>query len=131
MNKGTTPMSAFFSNPAYIMPAVILGAVLIYYLYGAIDKVGLETQSINAIVTAKTHTPGSTTYVNRIAAGRSWTQAQQQQDFYAVSLNIEGEATVALVTKEKFDRLQENDRVHVTVRRTRISGKLEVVDVNQ
>ncbi len=123
-------MSAFFSNPAYIMPAVILGAVLVYYLYGAIDKVGLETHTADAIVTSKTHTQGSTNFVTRIAGDRAWTQAQQQPDFYVISLTVEGEPTVALVLKDKFDRLNEGDQVRVTIRHTRISGKLQVVDVN-
>ncbi len=123
-------MATYYSNPAYIMPAVILAAVLVYYLYGAIDQSGLETYTADAIVTSKTYTPGTTNYVNRIAAGRSWIQAQQQSDFYAISLSIEGESTVALVTKEKFDWLSENDRVQVTYRRTRISNTLRVVDVN-
>ena len=111
------------------MPAIILGAALVYFLYYAIDKVGLETRTASAMVTAKDYTPGSTTYVNRQAGGRTWTQAQQQPDFYAVSLNIKNEPTVALVTKEKFDRLEKNDRVRVNYRRTRISGRIEVVDV--
>jgi len=130
MNTGGTSIAAFFSNPAYIMPAVILGTVLLYYLYGTIDKAGLETHEANAIVTSKTYTPGSTNYVTRIAAERAWTQAQQQPDFYAVSLTIAGEPNVALVSKEKFDRLKEGEQVRVTIRRTRISGELQVVDVN-
>ena len=122
-------MGSYFANPAYIMPSVILGGVILYFIFGALDSAGLETQTTSAIVTAKVHTPGSTNYVNRIAAGRSWTQAQQQPDFYAISLAADGEPTVALVTKEQFDRLRENDQVTVTVRRTRLSGKLEVIDV--
>ena len=122
-------MGNYFSNPVYIMPAVILTAVILYFLYGVVDSAGLDTQTTSAIVTAKTHTPGSTNYINRIAGGRSWTQAQQQPDFYAISLTIDGEPTAALVTKEKFQQLRENDRVTVTVHRTRISGKLEVIDV--
>jgi hypothetical protein len=122
-------MGNYFSNPAYIMPAVILSAVILYFLYGAVDSAGLETQTTVAIVTSKTYTPGSRNYVNRIAGERSWTQAQQQPDFYAISLTVDGEPTVALVSKETFDQLRENDQVTVTVRRTRISGKLEVIDV--
>ncbi len=123
-------MSSFFSKPAYLIPAVILCWVLIYYLYGVIDKVGLETRTANAIVTSKTHTPGSTNFINRIAGGRSWTQAQKQLDFYAISLTIDGEPTVALVTEEKFVQLKKGDRVRATISKTRISGKLQVVDVN-
>ena len=120
---------ANLSNPAYVMPAVILGALLVYGAYYAVDKLGLEAHTGNAVVTEKTYTPGSTTYVNRIAANRSWTQAQEQPDVYAVSLRIDNEPTVAWVSKEKFDRLDRYDRVQVTYRRTRISGKLEVLAV--
>jgi hypothetical protein len=42
---------------------------------------------------------------------------------------VDGEPTVALVTKQRFDEIRENDRVSVTVRRTRLSGKLEVIEV--
>ncbi len=121
-------MATFYSNPAYIMPAVILGAVLIYYAYAAFDKGGLETHDAIAVVTEKTHTPGSTNYVNRVAAGRSWTQAQQLPDYYAISLSIEGEPTVALVTKEKFAWLSKGERVRVKYSRTRISNQLLIVE---
>jgi hypothetical protein len=43
MNRDRASMTNFF-NPAYIMPAIILGAALVYFLYYAVDKVGLETQ---------------------------------------------------------------------------------------
>ena len=118
-----------FSNPAVLVPALILCWVLIYFLYYAIDKVGLETQTATAVISEKTYTPGSTSFINRIAGGRSWIQAQKQPDFYAVSLTVENEPTVALVTKEKFARLERNDLVEVAYSRTRISGKIQVVDV--
>jgi hypothetical protein len=123
-------MKSYLTNPAYIMPALILAGVLIYYLYGAIDKVGLETQTVDAIVTSKTYTPGSTNYVNRIAGGRSWVQSQQQPDYYAISLSIDGKPTVALVSKEKYERLKENDHVRATISHTRITGNLQVIDLN-
>ena len=111
------------------MPAVILGAVLIYYNYGVFDRVGLEKNEAQATVTEKTHTVGSTTYVNNVVAGRSWVQAQEQPDFYAVSLAIKGEPAVALVTKEKFDWLSKGDQVSVKFSRTRISKRLLIVDL--
>jgi hypothetical protein len=37
---------------------------------------------------------------------------------------------VALVTKEKFDRLAINDRVRVTYRHTRITGKIDVLELD-
>lgn len=121
---------AKYMNPAYIMPAVILCGALVYFLYYAIDKVGLETRTAEAFVTAKDHTSGTTNYVNRIAGGRSWTQAQQQPDFFAISVTVGNEPTVGLVTEEKFNQLNVNDRVRVTYRRTRVTGKIRVVKID-
>ena len=58
-----------FSNPAFIMPAVILGATLIYFLYYAVDKVGLETQTSEAVVTAKDVTEEDRRRLNGDVAG--------------------------------------------------------------
>ena len=122
-------MKGFFANPIYVVPAVLLLGFGSYYLYGAIDRVGLEAQSVEAVVTSKEYTPGGTTYRTVIAANRAWTQAIETGDWYAIQLRVGTELTVGLVSKEAFERLNENDRVQVKVRRTRLSGKLEVIEV--
>jgi hypothetical protein len=125
-------MTAFSANPlAYIFPAIVLVAVAGYYAYGAVDRVGLATYATEAIVTGKQFTPGSTTYNTNIAAGRAWTQSQQQPDVYAVTLQVGGEQTVALVGKATFDALKVSDRARVQARRTRISGQLQVTEVKK
>lgn len=123
-------MTAIKSNPyVYIFPAIIFGVVALYYLYGAIDRLGLETRTVEATVTGKKFTEGSTTYVNRIAGGRTWVQPQNQAGFYVISVIVEKEPTVALVSKEKFDIIKKNDLVKVRIQRTRISGRLEVINL--
>lgn len=125
-------MSAFAANPvAYIIPAVLVVGFGLYYLYGAIDRVGLPVQQAEAVVTGKTYTPGGTTYNTNVVAGRAWTQANELPDNYAVSLRVGQEAAVALVTKQKFDTLMADDRVRVKMRRTRLSGRLEVVELTK
>jgi hypothetical protein len=125
-------MSAFSANPvAYIIPAVLVVGFGLYYLYGAIDRLGLPLQQADAVVTGKTFTPGGTTYNTNVVAGRAWTQANELPDNYAVSLLVDKEPTVALVTKQKYDALSANDRVRVKLRRTRLSGRLEVVELNK
>lgn len=125
-------MTAFKVNPlVYIIPTIILGAVVLYYLYGAIDRVGLDVQSAYAVVTDKKFTPGGATYWTNIAGGRAWTQSQQNPDMYAVSLKVGDEQTVGLVSKPMFESLSINDRVRVKVSRTRLSRQLEVVEVSR
>jgi hypothetical protein len=125
-------MTPFSANPfAYIFPAIAFAAVAVYYMYGAIDRIGLDTHAAEARVTGKQYAPGSTTYNTNVVAGRAWTQSQQNPDNYVVTLEVEGETTAGLVTKEMYESLKTDDRVHVHVRRTRISKQLQVTDVSR
>jgi hypothetical protein len=125
-------MSAFKANPfAYILPALILLGVIGYYVYGALDRYGLDTRSAQARVTGKQFTPGSTTYNTNIAAGRAWTQSTQNPDAYVVTLEVEGQPGSAYVTAELFATLQAGDALAVEVSRTRFSRQLQVVVVGR
>ena len=123
-------MSAFKANPfAYVFPALVLVAVVGYYAYGALDRLGLDTRPAQARVTGKQFTPGSTTYNTNIAGGRAWTQSIENPDAYVLTLDLEGVATSAYVGKDLFELLKSGDEVVVQVRRTRLSRQLQVVDV--
>ena len=120
-------------NPlAYILPALAFIAALLYYAYGAVDRLGLESRDAQAVVTTKDHAPGSTTYHTNIVAGRAWTQANQNPDSYVVGLDIDGGIkTVGLVTKELYESLRPGERVRVKYTRTRFSNQLLVTDVRR
>jgi hypothetical protein len=125
-------MSAFKANPfAYVFPALVLLAVVGYYLYGALDRYGLETRAAQARVTGKQLTPGSTTYNTNVVAGRAWTQSTRNPGAYVVTLDIQGHPTSAYVGEELFQVLQSGDAVEVQVRRTRFSRQLQVVNVGR
>jgi hypothetical protein len=125
-------MNAFNANPfAYIFPAVLLVAVACYYAYGAVDRVGLATQEVDAVVTGKQFTPGATTYNSNVVAGRNFIQPAQQADFYAVSVRIGDTPNVALVEKATYDALNINDRVRVRIQRTRITGQLRIIELKR
>jgi len=125
MPEGVNPL-------AYILPALAFGAVLLYYAYGAVDRIGLETQHAQARLTTKNYTPGSTTYDTKVAGGRAWTQSTQNPDWYVVGLDIDGGiSTVGVVTKAMYDSLNPGERVRVAYQRTRFSNKVLVTDVSR
>jgi hypothetical protein len=125
-------MNASSANPfAYIFPAVALVAVVCYYAYGAVDRTGLPTKEEEAVVTGKQFTPGATTFNSNVVAGNNYVQGQKQSDFYAVSVLIGNTPSVALVEKATYDALRIDDRVRVRVQRTRITGRLEVVELKR
>jgi hypothetical protein len=82
-------------------------------------------------VTNKTYTPGSTTYNTNIVAGRSWVQPYQQPDTYALSLEVNGQKTVGLVTKDQYDAINIGDQVTVTIAYTRFSKQMMVMGVSK
>jgi hypothetical protein len=116
---------------AYIFPAVAFGAAILYYAYGALDRVGLDTQETFAHVTEKNFAQGSTTYHTNIVAGRAWTQSSENPDAYMVGLEVEGTPTGGFVTKQMYETLAPGERVRVKYKRTRFSNKLLVTDVSR
>ena len=125
-------MAPFSANPfVYIFSAIVIGAVLLYYGFGALDRMGLEVRTSVATVTGKQYTAGGKTYITNIAGGRAWTQAQETPETYAVALNVGGEPTVGLVSKQMFESLNAGDKVTAKVCRTRITKRLEVIEVSR
>lgn len=117
-------------NPfAYALPAIAVTLVVLYYLYGAVDRLGLSTQDAEGVVISKAYTPGSTTYNTNVAGGRSWVQASRNPDMYSVELQVEGETAGGLVDKKLYDVLKANDRVRLRVGRTRLTKRLIVREV--
>jgi hypothetical protein len=125
MGKGASPL-------VYILPALAFAAVFFYYLYGALDRIGLETHEIDGRITTKQFAQGSTTYNTNIVAGRTWSQASQNPDAYMVGLELaDGVSTGGLVTKQMYESLQPGERVRVKYQRTRFSNKLMVTEVSR
>ena len=125
-------MSAVKANPiAYILPALAFGAALLYYVYGAVDRMGLSSTTMEARVTGKNYAPGSTTYNTNVAGGRSWTQSVKNEDMYIVALDVGGTPSSALVSKDLYQTLNTDDRVRVQVQYTRISRRMQVVSVSR
>lgn len=115
----------------YVFPAVAFAAVFVYYAYGAIDRLGLETHQADTHVTGKLFAPGLTTYNTRIAGGRAWSQATENPDAHIVVFMVEGQTTGRVVDPQTYDSLKEGDEVHVQFQRTRFSKQILVTDVRR
>jgi hypothetical protein len=132
MNAAGKRMTPFSANPfVFIFSIVAIAAVALYFAYGAIDRLGLSARSTTAVVTGKQYNPPGRSYYTNIVVGRAWTQSQATSETYAVTLSVAGEDTVGLVSKQLFESLSPGDRVNVKVRRTRITRRLEAVEVTR
>jgi hypothetical protein len=124
-------MSSSPTRLVYVFPAVLLAAVLVYYLYGAIDRAGLETREAGALVTGKQIARGSTTYNTRVAGGRAWTEATENPETYVLTFVVDGEPTGGAVDADTYESVREGDSVRVAFQRTRISRRLRVTGIQR
>ena len=125
-------MAPFSANPmVYIFPAIVITILVGYFAYGAMDRMGLATTTSSATVTGKQFNESGTTYRTTVAGGRTWVQSDSTPETYVLLLDVAGEQTIGLVSKQMYESIQENDRVQVKMRRTRITKRLEVVQVNR
>jgi hypothetical protein len=119
-------------NPlVYAFPAIALVAVLAYYLYGAVDRLGLNSERAEARVIGKQLAAGSTTYNTNVVAGRAWTQSSKNPDAYVIGLEVNGEAAGGAVSPELYETLQPGDVVRVEFQRTRFSKQIVVTGVHR
>jgi hypothetical protein len=123
-------MTPYKANPfGFIFSIAAVAAVGLYYLYGAVDHLGVEERSTPATVVGKQFTESGKSYYTTIAGGRAWVQSQQTPETYAVVLDVGAERTAGVASKAIYDSLQPGDRVQARTRRTRITGRLEVVEI--
>ena len=115
----------------YAFPAMALAAVLAYFLYGAVDRLGLENRRAEARVTGKQVARGSTTYNTNVVAGRAWTQASKNSDAYVIGLEVDGQAAGGAVTPQLSESLRAGDLVRIEFQRTRFSKQIVVIDVRR
>jgi hypothetical protein len=119
------------SRLVYVFPAVAFAAVLIYYLYGVVDRVGLDVHEAATQVTGKQIAHGSTTYNTRIAGGRAWTQATKNPEAYILEFVVDGEPTGGAVDPQTYESVKEGDSVRVAFQRSRLTRRLMVTDVRR
>jgi len=124
------PMTPFSANPfIYIFAIVAIVGVLAFYGWTFLDTAGVGESQAPARVTGKQYNPPSVTYRTNVVNGRAWTQPMPTGESYVVSLNVAGEPTIAIVDKQRYDALRKDETVQVRLRRTRLSGRLEVIEV--
>ena len=125
-------LTAFNANPyMYVFSGIAIGAVLLYVAFYLINNVGIEVHRAIATVMDKQYTESGTTYTTKIIDGRSVVQSYETPETYALTLKVDKERAVALVSKNLYESLNVNDQVNVKVQRTRITGKLKVVKVTR
>ena len=112
-----------------IFGAVIIVGVLLYYGFWTLDGLGLEDEQGTATVTGKEYVEPGMTYSRQYIGGQLRTLPQTTGEMYILELNIGGEVTSVAVDKNRYDAVKANDEVDVVYQRRRLTGGLQVVEL--
>lgn len=128
--------SAAVAPPSGARFMVVFGAVVVvliglYFLFMAVDSLGLADQEGTATVLGKEFREASTTYQTQKVGDRMLTVPQVTPPMYILKLNIAGRKTEGPVDKSLYDAVVAGDRVRVVYQKRRILGQVQIVSVTR
>jgi hypothetical protein len=128
MSTQNVPGSAAFMYWVGIL--AILGIAL-YFAFMAADTMGVATQEATGTVIAKEFVPAGMTYTTQVVDGRSYVRAHETQDRYVVELTVDDRQAFAVVDPLVYHEIEAGDRLPLRFRETRLTGRLEVVELKR
>ncbi len=131
MSQATSSNIPSSANFMYIFGAIILVCVGIYFLFMAVDGLGLSDQRGTAKVIAKGYRQAGKTYITQIVANRPVVLPQVTPEMYILQLDIGGSRTEAAVDKDLYEAINPEDQVQVIYQKRRILGKIQVLKVSR
>ena len=115
----------------YVFGAFILVAVVGWYAFSAVDRMGLPTQGGQAVVAAKAYKPPGMTSTKTIINNRSVNIPQATAEAFVLTLSLQERQAAGLVDRELYEDVKVGESVQVTYQRRRITGGLQVVKVTR
>jgi hypothetical protein len=122
------------AQPYSFMPvvgAVVLAALAVYFVFMAVDGMGLSDQSGTAVVVGKQYRKSHETYTTERFGDTNVTRPSTVPEMYILELTIDGKPAAAAVEKSLFDAATTDDRMTVTYQRRRLTGTLQVTGVSR
>jgi hypothetical protein len=109
---------------------ILIGSGL-YFLFIAVDGLGLEVRRATATVVGQEYPEAGKTYRMQIINNCPRVLPQARPERCLLKLDINGRQTAGAVSKRLFEATQAGDRVQATCQRRRITGLLQVLEVTR
>ena len=114
-----------------VLGAVILAAVVLYFLFTAVDGMGLATQIDSAAVAGKQHRPAARTSTPQVINGRTVNVPTTTPELFLLELDLHGRRVRGAADRTLFEDVQTGDPVQVTYQQRRFTGALQVLAVSR
>ncbi len=115
----------------YVVGIVILIGVGLYYLFMAVDGMGLQERTGSAVVVGKAHREPGRTYTTQVINNRTYAVPHDTPEMFVLTLDLLGRPTEYASHRSLYDALSAGDTIRVTYQRRRLTGALQVVDVSR
>jgi len=112
-----------------VFGGIILIGVALYFIFWAVNTLGLEHRSATATVTGKEYHPPGTSYQSQNIAGRNYTRLLRTPEQCVVLLDLLEHPAAAEVEPVFYERLKPGEQVRVTYQRRRLTGSLAVTKI--
>jgi hypothetical protein len=117
------------ATPMYFVGALVLVGVLGYFLFSAANTMGLQPSVVPARVVQTGYRAAGQTYVTQIVNNRPLVVPQAVPESWYVDVEVDGETATAAIDRALHERLRPGDQVVATIVRTRLTGAMQVIDV--
>lgn len=108
---------------------LVVAGVVAYTAFMMVERSGAATSTVRAAVVDKRHVAAHKTYVTQVINGRSVVVPREVADAYVVDLALTGGRSSGVVSQDLYDQVSPGDTVTATVRRRRVSGTIDVLQV--
>lgn len=124
-----------YPTPSSVNPFIfwfagaVIAAVILYYIFFAINTAGLETRSARVTVQSKEYVEPSTSYAKQRIGDQMQTVMQAKGEMHLLHVEIDGSPATAVVEPQLYRSIREGDAVDVDYQRRRLTGAVQVVEV--
>jgi hypothetical protein len=115
----------------YIAGLVILIAFGTYFLFLAVDGLGLQQQKYTATVVDREHRDAVMGNRIEIINRQPYVTPHVTDEKYILKLNVDGRRAEGVVRRSLFEAVQPGDQVQVTYQTRRLTGRIQVLAVTQ
>ena len=131
IDKDSTPAQVYASPFMIKVGIVMLVGMGLYFLFMAVNNLGLVDRHATATVISKEYRKADTTYTTQKIGNRMQTLPQTTSEMYILKLDVNGKPTECAVDKWLYNELHTGEQVKVVYKKKRISGGLQVFDITR
>jgi hypothetical protein len=129
IDKTSTPAQVYASPFMIKVGVVMLVVVGLYFVFMAVNNLGLVDRHGIATVISKEYHDAGTTYTTQKIGNRMQTLPQTTPEMFILKLDVNGKITECAVDRRLYNSIDRGEQVKVVYKKKRILGGLQVFDV--